>query len=292
MGSCCLEKTSLYQNECILLATKHAKSAAIHPVFLQNLGAHVIEYLLDTDQFGTFSGEIQRKGTALECAREKCESLLNQFDSRVQFALASEGSFGPDPLLPFLTFNQEILYFIDRKRNIHVHVSHISYQTNYHGQEVSSLEELHKLFDRLKFPSHALIIRSSHKEWDGPVFKGLDTEKAIEHAFGECLKKSQNGKIWIETDMRALFNPSRMKVIEETALKLCETLTTYCPVCEAPGWKAITLERGLPCSDCGLKTNLVKSEIWGCPKCFFEEKKARSDGKEQASPANCHICNP
>ena len=57
----------------VLLPTKHHKSIALAPVFERILGAGMLEHILDTDQLGTFSGETERKGTALEMARRKCE---------------------------------------------------------------------------------------------------------------------------------------------------------------------------------------------------------------------------
>lgn len=38
-----------YKGECIILITKHAKSAAIAPVFEEILSAGVLEYIADTD---------------------------------------------------------------------------------------------------------------------------------------------------------------------------------------------------------------------------------------------------
>lgn len=68
-----LKAASPYFGCCIILPTKHQKSNAIAPVFDTVLQAGVLEYVVDTDLLGTFSGEIERKGTALECAQKKCE---------------------------------------------------------------------------------------------------------------------------------------------------------------------------------------------------------------------------
>ena len=100
---------SCYKGSCIILTTKHAKSIAIAPPFLKTLGASIIEYVVDTDKLGTFSGEIEREGNALECARKKCEWSLNKLGNKVEFAIASKGSFGPHPFIPFLPCDHEIL---------------------------------------------------------------------------------------------------------------------------------------------------------------------------------------
>ncbi len=280
---------SLYKGSCIILTTKHAKSIAIAPPFLKRLGSSIIEYVVDTDKIGTFSGEVEREGTALECARKKCEWSLNKLGHGVEFSIASEGSFGPHPFIPC---DHEILYFIDRKRDFHLYMSHISEKTNYRRQEIGSLEEIQKIADQVKFPSHALIIRANNRETKTPIFKGLDTKHALEEAFKECFKYTENGKVWLETDMRAQFNPSRMEVICELATKLADRLTAHCPICDNPGWGQIRHERGLVCGSCRLETELEKSEILGCVKCDYEENRERSDGKKEADPGSCQYCNP
>ena len=76
MAKHALEWNSAYAGSCIILTTKHAKSIAITPPFWAKLGASVIEYIADTDALGTFSGEVERQGSFLECARSKCEWAL------------------------------------------------------------------------------------------------------------------------------------------------------------------------------------------------------------------------
>lgn len=286
-----LKIRSSYVASCIVLTTKHAKSIAIQPPFWEKLGATVLEYIADTDNFGTFSGEVERQGSALECARRKCELSLGKFNE-IDFALASEGSFGPHPFIPFLPCDYEILYFIDRKRDFHLHLSYLSEKTNYRMRSVNSLEELHKFANEALFPSHALILRPNSREAKAPLFKGIESLVDLEAAFSECYKYSSSGSIWVETDMRAQFNPLRMEAIRELAARLADRLGTHCPKCDSPGWGQIRQEHGLECSWCGTKTELIKSEIWGCVKCEYEETAERSDGLKKAEPSNCQYCNP
>jgi hypothetical protein len=287
-----LKLRSDYAGSCFILTTKHAKSIAIAPQLWEKLGASVLEYVMDTDQLGTFSGEIERKGTALECARRKCEWLLEQLGDKVEFALASEGSFGPHPFIPFLPCDQEILYFIDRRHGFHLHLSHLSEKTNYRTETVNSLEALQKLAQEAQFPSHALILRPNGRKTKAPIFKGVDTQSALEEAFKECIKNASKGKVFVETDMRAQFNPSRMGVISELADKLAKRLSTPCPKCSTPGWGKVRVEQGLECTLCGSETELVKSEIFGCVKCDHEETTGRADGLINADPGDCNYCNP
>lgn len=281
-----------YSGTSIILTTKHAKSIAIAPPFQEKLQASVVEYVVNTDRLGTFSGEVEREGTALECARRKCEWSLECLGDTVEFALANEGSFGPHPFVPVLPCDQEILYFIDRRHGFHFHLSHVSENTNYRTEAVHSLEALQKLASESRFPSHALILRPDGRGTTEPLFKGIDSTDALEEAYKECLKYSTNGEIWVETDMRAQFNPSRMEVIGELAAKLAERLTAHCPKCNTPGWGIVRTEKGLECSWCGSETELVKSEIHGCTKCDYEEITARADGLTAAEPRSCRYCNP
>lgn len=283
---------SLYAGNCIVLTTKHAKSIAIAPHFRDKLEASVLEYIVDTDMLGTFSGEITRQGDALECARKKCEWSLNELGNKVEFALASEGSFGPHPFIPFLMCNHEILYFIDRKHGFHIHLAHLSEKTNYRMEALSSLEALHRFAKNVHFPSHALILRPTSREVKTPIFKGIICPIALVKAFEECMKHSSDGKVWVETDMRAQFNPTRMSVIGELSANLAERLLKRCPKCYLPGWGKVREEKGLKCRWCQLQTEMVKSEVFGCVKCDYEEIFGRSDGLKEAQPSNCQYCNP
>ncbi len=287
-----LKPRSAYAGSCIILTTKHAKSIAIAPPFWGKLEASVLEYVVDTDQLGTFSGEIKRKESALECARRKCEWPLDCFGDKVEFAMASEGSFGPHPFIPFLPCDHEILYFIDRKHGFHLYLSHLSEKTNYRMEAIDSLELLDKFAKNAQFPSHALILRPNSRETTAPIFKGVNSQLALEEAFFESKKSALDGNVWIETDMRAQFNPSRMAVIGELAEKLAERLATHCPQCNIPGWGKVRVETGLTCSGCGSGTKLIKHEIHGCTKCSYEEVHQPSHGLEQAEPGNCQYCNP
>lgn len=287
-----LNLRSAYAGSCFVLTTKHAKSIAAASPFWDKLKASMIEYPMDTDLLGTFTGEVERAGTALECARLKCEWSLKRLGDKVEFALASEGSFGPHPFVPYLACDHEILYFIDRRHDFHLHLSHLSPNTNYGMKAVGSWEDLQTFAEASQFPSHALILRPDGKEIKAPVFKGVDSQAALEEAFQECLKHSSEGKVSVETDMRAMFNPSRMKVIGELAAKMAERLATHCPNCSFPGWGKVRVEKGLKCWSCHSETDLVKSEVFGCVKCDFESIHGRADKLTQAEPLNCGHCNP
>ncbi len=292
MGKSHLKAKSLYSGSCIIIPTKHGKSEAILNPFWDILGASVMEYSVDTDMFGTFSKEIEREGSEQECARRKCEWSLKMLGPKVELILASEGSFGPHPLIPFMPINHEILYFIDRKRDFHLHISLLNEKTNFQMQEISSFEELQLFAIKANFPSHALMLRPESRDNNSIIFKGINTKEGLEQAFKESLKLSCNGKIWVETDMRAHMNPLRMSNISELAKKMAMRLSESCPVCATPGWGQVRVIKGLICKECGLKTSMIKHEIFGCVKCKYEEVKERADGVKYADQWQCQCCNP
>ena len=285
-----MNKNSPYAGSSIILTTKHSKSIAIAPSFLNLLSAEIIECEIDTDKLGTFSGEIERAGNALECAKIKCELGMNVADS--YYGLSSEGSFGPHPYIPFLPCDNEILYFIDRDRHFHLYLSCLSEKTNYNMQSLDSMEELQKFFEKALFPSHALIVRPDNKENKNYIFKGINAIDMLETAFKDSMKHSTNGKVWVETDMRANMNPSRMIVIQGLAEELSRRLSALCAKCETPGWGKVQVEKGLECSWCGIETEFIKAEIYGCTKCDRKEKMPPSHNLLKADPGNCSYCNP
>jgi hypothetical protein len=103
---------------------------------------------------------------------------------------------------------------------------------------------------------------------------------------------SKYGEAYIETDMRAMHNPSRMKVIEELTRKLIDRITTYCPQCQTPGYGIMSANPGLPCELCGTPTASLLSYTYGCKKCGFSEEEKYPNGKKNEEPMYCNICNP
>ena len=289
-GSSKQNAQSLYSGCNIVITTKHQKSEAIGSSFLNILNADVSECVLDTDQLGTFCGEIERRGSAIESAKRKCEWGVNV--TKASYGLASEGSFGPHPFFPFIPCGKEIIYFIDKKRSFDLYLQELSSETNYKMTEVSSFDEILDFAQKALFPSHALIIRSSIRNSKGLVFKGLQNSKDLEKCFYNALKNSSTGKIWIETDMRAHLNPTRMKAIGELSEQLAQRLLCLCKVCGAPGWGKTAEHRGLACSLCESPTDIIKAEVFSCVKCSYTEILPLANSEDKADPLYCCYCNP
>ena len=108
-------KTHPYAGARIAFATMHGKEQLARHAFLDTLGADVIAPAdLDTDQFGTFSGEIAR--TLSPRAAALAKARLGMQLAGVPYGLASEGSFNSG--LGFLVEHHEALIFIDEIRDL------------------------------------------------------------------------------------------------------------------------------------------------------------------------------
>ena len=65
------------------------------------------------------AGEVERVGTPLETAVEKAQLGIKTTGN--PFAIASEGSIGPDPFFGFINANIETMVFIDNELELQVH---------------------------------------------------------------------------------------------------------------------------------------------------------------------------
>lgn len=107
-----------------------------------------------------------------------------------------------------------------------------------------------------------------------------------------ALKKSSTGKINIETDMRTLYNHTRMQNIAKATKSLMEKIFQICPKCACPGFDLVENRRGLPCGLCNLPTAAIRAVIYQCKKCGFQQENLFPHGIKTADPAQCMYCNP
>ena len=124
------------------------------------------------------------------------------------------------------------------------------------------------------------------------IFKSIMSPGRLAECFQEAIRHTVDGKVHMQTDMRAHCNPSRMRVIAEAATELAHRLAAHCPACDCPGWGRTGTEPKLPCSWCGEKTTMVRHEIFGCPHCQHEAYTERCDALTKADPGFCSDCNP
>jgi hypothetical protein len=277
-----------FEGRQLVIASMHQKEQVLQPLLEASLMVNVaVAAGLNTDLLGTFSGEVARIADPLSTARKKCELAMEL--TGCDLVLASEGSFGPHPSAFFLPANEEWLLLIDRKHQLEIHARHLSTATNFAGQEFSSLEELDAFASKVGFPSHGLILRRSKDELEG-LLKGITDPDLLRTAAIQLLETQGAG--YVETDMRAMFNPSRMQVIQETAQLLIQKLNSYCPSCQLPGFAVTAAEPGLPCGLCGTPSSAALAHLLVCSHCQHQEKVLFPHGKKTEDPQYCQVCNP
>ncbi|WP_019037001.1 DUF6671 family protein [Psychroflexus tropicus] len=278
----------MFQNRRLIIATKHKKEKVIAPLLESAFGVKCFtDQSFDTDSFGSFSGEIERTHGPLETARQKCLAAMKK--NNCDLGIASEGSFGPHPSVFLINADDEFMIFIDKKNNIEVIARELSPSTNFNGKTVSSKKDLIEFADKVDFPTHGLILRPS-KDDNSEVYKGIIDEEFLKNQF-ESLK-SKYGKAYVETDMRAMYNPTRMQVIEQLTKKLVDQINSKCPECEMPGFTVSEVIKGLKCSLCGQPTNSTLSFIYLCKHCEFKKEQLYPHQKTTEDPMYCDFCNP
>lgn len=278
----------MFQNRKVLIATKHSKEKVIAPIIEKKLGVICFtSSSLDTDILGTFSGEVLRKSDALTTLREKCN--LGHYVTKSNLVVASEGSFGQHPTIFFATANEELLMLKDYENDIEIIAREISMETNFNAKFINSKEELFEFAAQVNFPSHAIILKPDEKNFE-KIYKGITTEEVLLEKYYE-LKHAFN-RVYAETDMRAMFNPTRMNVIEKATLKLIEKAKSLCPKCSLPGFDVVSIKSGLPCKTCLFPTRSTLSHKYQCKKCNYEEEKLYPRGLQYEDPTYCDICNP
>jgi hypothetical protein len=277
-----------YQGLKASLLTQHGKESVICPELLSSNGLEVIHVTgYDTDKLGSFTRDIPRYGSQLDAARRKARVGMEL--SGTQIGIASEGAFSNDPYTGLLPWNYELVLLIDDTRNLEI--------TGFYGGEaqsaskqLSSWEELLDFLVEAQFPSHHLVVRPDD-EYHLECRKGIHSLESLKEAFDWASRLSKEGKVFVENDLRAHANPTRMANIVKATQDLSTKIATTCPQCQAPGFAITEAKKGLPCAQCGEPTHLPISKIWTCMSCTFQKEEAITDVKS-ADPSRCNYCNP
>lgn len=278
----------MFERRTLFIATKHKKEEVIQPIFESNFAMKcVVPENFDSDVLGTFSGEIERSLSPIAAAREKCLSVAKKYNC--DLVIANEGSFFPDPITGFLPLNEEVVMLTDLKNGLEIKIVERSMKTNFRSEEVTNVNDLLKFATAVSFPSHGVILKAKLKGKNKFV-KGIVNYNYLINCF-QSMKKRTDSMI-VETDMRAMFNPTRMKVIKQAALKLSTKIKTCCPNCSTPGFGAESAVPGLKCSHCSMPTKSIKAYIFSCQKCRYQEEVGLPNRKRAEDPMYCDFCNP
>jgi hypothetical protein len=277
---------SAYHGATFALLTQHGKEHVIGPAFDSAFAARAQLVLgFDTDSLGTFTHEVPRAGSQLEAVRTKARIGMEL--SGLPLGLASEGSFGAGPL-GFFSSNLELVILLDAERRIEI-VGRAHAPAQHARTQVATHSALDDAARSAGFPAHGLVLRAeSHGSTQ--LRKGLCSWSSLHAAFEDLQSSSPDARIFVENDLRAHMNPTRMETIEAATADLIQRMLRECPACRSPGFGLITNVPGLPCRDCGSATHDVCAEQHGCVAC--EQRELREVTALYGDPSNCDSCNP
>jgi len=279
-----------FKGRTVILATMHGKEKVIAPILEKHLGVSVvIPKNFNSDNFGTFTGDVKRCGNQLEAARAKLYKAME--DEGADIGVSSEGSFGNHPSIPFIKSNLELLLFIDKKKGYEFQGYFRTPETNISGTYIKNAEEALDFARNIGFPTHGVIVKRNEHEKNA-MHKDLQTEKEVIETVNTLLVNFSLEQIFIETDMRAHKNPTRMKAIEKATEDLVKNITSCCPNCKEPGFVMIDYIKGLQCSLCNLPTELGVYDVYGCKMCNHTENTLVTKYGKIADPKYCNHCNP
>lgn len=279
-----------YNGRLAAIATIHHKNLAIEPVLKKYLGLNLSTVsVFDTDTLGTFTGEIPRKLDMLETVRVKAKQAIIHSDSFI--GIGSEGSFGPHPYIPFFSSGFEVLLLLDSLNNHEIVISH-RFNTNYDNLIAKSSDDISSFLNKIGFPEHAVIIKPEEPKMDNHIIKGINNYDKLIKDMSLMSLQSQTGRVFIQTDMRAHLNPTRMNSLRILAKKLCLQLRRLCPSCSTPGFGRVDVQKGMLCEECNLPTQLITAEIYKCRLCGFSQKRHERNPSIRANARWCNHCNP
>ena len=277
-----------YQGLQACLLTQHGKEKVIAPELLSSSGLEVIHVTgYDTDKLGTFTRDIPRFGSQLDAARKKARVGMEL--SGLSIGIASEGAFSNDPYTGLLPWNYELVLFIDDTRNLEI-TGFVGGEAQSASQLVSNWDDLTAFFSEAQFPSHHLVVRPDD-EYHQECRKGINNIETLKEAYEWAKGLSKTGSVFVENDLRAHTNPTRMENILRATQDLAKKLNCLCPECKSPGFSITESKKGLPCSLCGAPTKLPIASIWSCTHCGHKNEELITN-QTLADPSRCQYCNP
>lgn len=278
----------MFRNRNLLIVTNHAKERVIAPLLEKNLGVScTVAHNVNTDTLGTFTCEVNRDKDVLAVLRQKCLMGMQQYNT--DLAIASEGSFGPHPAMFFAHADDEVVMLLDTRYDIEIVAREISCGTNFNGKFISSRTDLNAFLEQVGFPSHGVVFKDKEDGFTA-VEKGITDYYTAYSIFSRFVQ--DYGGAYLETDMRALYNPTRMRVIEKAVEKLVKKALCSCPVCSSPGFSVTGYRPGLPCGACGFPTKSALVHTATCIKCNYTQETPYPYGKQKEEPQFCDVCNP
>ena len=209
----------MFKGRTLCIASMHEKERVLKPLFEKEVGVTcIVPENLNTDELGTFSGEVERKLTPLETAKQKC--VLAMQLSNCDLAIASEGSFGPHPIYGFIPSDDELLFFYDKKNNLEIIARELSTQTNYAYDEFQNYDQAIDFASSVLFPSHGLIVKDKNNQ---VIEKGITNWEQLKSAFSKAQQIYQHKEVQSKLDnANKLYAPILAKKQEQERLAKIE----------------------------------------------------------------------
>ena len=278
----------IFSKRSVSLLTKHGKEKVIAEVLGAQASCFVMQTdAYDTDLLGTFTQETPRYGSQLDAARKKAAIGMELL--KLDLGLANEGAFINDPYAGIMPWNNELIVLVDQQHQLEITGFSSGPAQNENGY-ISHWEELTKFADSALFPSHYLVVKPTD-EYHPQSRKGIQDLAELKDAFEWAKGLSSKGIVYVENDLRAFANPTRMENIRKAAIDLANKMNSACPECSTPGFWITDVKRGLPCNACGLATDEEIAKIWSCLKCGYQETEGMKVLRF-ADPSKCKHCNP
>jgi hypothetical protein len=273
------------------VATMHGKERVIGPALMARLPlAGVIAIPgLNTDRFGSFSGEVERITDPRTACANKARHAADA--SGLDLVIASEGSFVPYPPAPIMACDEEWLVLLDLRDGTELAHRRVSLDTVFGGEECRNEGEVIAFASRMKFPEHQLVLKPSNaRHPDDRVIKGVHDRDTL--LLKARMLLAEHGTVWVESDLRAMANPTRMRVIGEAAESFAADLARCCPACGLFHYAVTQALWGLPCGQCGFPTGSTRAYLRECRGCGHRQEEPRADRKLMEDPQHCDLCNP
>ncbi len=276
-----------YAGTVIAMGTMHGKERQVGPPFAEVLGARVVAPGgIDTDRFGTFTGDVSRTLAPLAAATEKARLAMQV--AGVPLGLASEASY--ETWLGVLARHEEVMVFIDDTRGILVVEAVAVPAAPGAPQLVDVAEHAVEAARRFGFPGQGAAVKAVVDGRPDIFGKGITDATTLVGIVDAALAVADSGQAWVEPDLRAQHNPSRRNVLIALAGRLARRLVTACPRCQCPGYGVVGVCDGLPCLACGCSTTLIAADVYGCPSC--EHRSTVWHATPGAEARFCPRCNP
>lgn len=258
----------------------HGKESILSPIFMERLNASVIHTdQFDTDLLGSFSGDVARTLSPIDCAIKKAQ--IGCEITGLNLGLGSEGSFGPTPY-GFGTMNHELIACINLNEDWLVAGHHFA-PVSAKVFKTNLLSDIEMFFAQL--PQHQSAILKLGKE----IRKGLQDPIEGQDLLSKW-KWDGSQTFELHYDFRAHHSKPRRLNIAFATHDLINRLLSNCPNCNCPGFWPDESVKGLPCAVCQLPTKQTYAKISRCQKCAWVNEELVEI--KEAPPQYCDWCNP